>query len=150
MAVNHMIMYWPDSLEYGVSWHHDILPTFLAVRDYRKKSNGTVLYGPKKYEGINHGRFYKGDISTSGMYAVCVALHLGYEKIILAGIPFDDSGYFYTPFTTRHGKTYNYVYPATKQWEDVKKMAGDRVRAISGNLTECFGEFTEEWLGQYG
>jgi hypothetical protein len=155
LGVNKMIPLWPGQLDHAVSWHFDSLHAIVEVRTYRKLKNRPITYGPKTFKGVdNVGRFDKGSIMTSGMYAVHVALHLGYEKIVLAGIPFDDTGHFYDPpqdhplfirHVYRHHE-HHYARHAEKAWIKVNEKANNRVRAISGNLIDCFGEVTEDWL----
>ena len=155
LAVNDMIMFWPKHLNYAASWHPDLLLYFIKVRTYKSQRNKPVTYGPKPFDGVdNAGRFYDGDIETSGMYGACIGLHLGYDKIILTGVPFDDTHHFYDPpMDSRiiracpyYDRPHKYKYPATKTWEELRDNANDRIRAVSGSLLDCFGELTEKWL----
>ena len=143
MAINHMIMYWPGNLTYGVSHHFDILQYFVAVRTYRKLKNRPLLYGPKICKEVDCAITFVQHIATSGMYAPAVGIHLGYEKIILTGMPFDDSGHFYDRLPTPE---FDYRTPNVKYWADLRRWGKNKVRAVSGNLVDCFGEVTEEWL----
>lgn len=145
-----MIIHWPWHLDFAVSWHFDWIPLAIQLRTYKNGGrNRPVTYGPKEGEDVDYyGRFKKGNMMTSGMYAICVGLHLGYDKIILAGLPFDTSGHFYDPPGNEFETNYTCSNDRAKQtWQEVKDMAGDKIRAVSGNLVSCFGEFTEEWLG---
>jgi len=148
MAVNYMILHWPWRLDFAVSWHYDLVPLLVQVRTHRKHRNKPVTYGSKEGQGIDYsGRFKSGGIVTSGMYAACVGLHLGYEKIVIAGVPFDDSGHFYDPPGDEFKTRFHYE-KKEKTWLEVKEMAGDKIRVVSGNLIPCFGEFSKEWLGE--
>jgi hypothetical protein len=155
LAINYMIILWPDKLDYAVSWHHDLLPRIVDVRTYRNKKNRPVTIGPKPFEGVDRvGRFYDGDIESSGMYAVHVGAHLGYDKIIITGVPFDCAGHFYDPAEEHDlfkncatiNDKHRYVDTAKNMWKKMAKEYGDRVRAVSGNLADCFGKVTEEWM----
>ncbi len=155
IAINFMVIHWPHELTYAASLHFDLLPQLVKVRRYRKSLNRPITYGIKPFDGIDFaGKFFDGDIETSGMYAAGIGLHLGYDKIILAGIPFDDSGHFYDPPISsrvyqesyRVRVKHRYCWPASKTWDKFRDKAGDRVRAVSGNLVKCFGELTREWV----
>lgn len=155
LAINDMIMFWPYDLNYAASWHPDLLVSYIKVRTYKGVRNRPVTYGPKPFTGVDHaGRFYEGNIETSGMYGACIGLYLGYDKIILAGVPFDNTCHFYdAPMDHRilkacpyYNRPHKYNYPATKTWEELRDNADNKIRAVSGNLIKCFGELTEEWL----
>ena len=145
-----MIIYWPWFLDFAVSWHYSWLSLAVQLRTFKscKRKNKPVTYGPIEGKGVDYnGRFKSGDMVTSGMYAACVGLHLGYDKIVMAGMPFDKSGHFYDPPGYDFRTNFNYERKE-KTWREVKDLAGDRIRVVSGNLVSCFGEFTEEWLGE--
>jgi hypothetical protein len=147
MAVNHMIMDWPDHLTYGASWHFDLLKHYVRVRTFRNIRNRPIIYGPRAEEEVDEVlRFDGQDVLTSGMYAAYIGKHLGYDKIILCGMPFDDKGHYYDKATT----DFNRIPCHMKSWERLqkktKKIQDDSIRAVSGNLIKCFGELTEEWL----
>jgi hypothetical protein len=140
MAVNMMIPIWPWHLDFAVSAQKGILRQLTEVRSIRL--NKPVTYSKREEPGIDYyGRFKVGGMATSGMYAVCVGLHLGYKKIIVAGIPFDTSGHFYDPPTLKSNFDFN---SKQKLWEEVKGMSGDKVRFISGNLVHIFGGVAKE------
>lgn len=146
MAVNHMIMHWPWHLDFAVSGHWEWIPLAIALRTYQKARNRPVTYSSKEGKGVDHhGKFKKGNRATSGMYAACVGLHLGYDKIVVTGVPFDRTGHFYDPpeFETN----FAYENKTIKSiWMELRDMAEDRIRFVSGNLVADFGEYTEEWL----
>lgn len=143
MAVNDMIMYWPENLTYGVSWHFDNLNNWATVRTYRKAKNMPLLYGPKICKGVDCAVTFQEHIQTSGMYAVAVGIHLGYDKIIITGIPFDNSGHFYDRLSSPE---FDYRDHLKEYWATIRRFGKNKARAISGNLVKCFGELTKEWL----
>ncbi len=145
MAVNFMTIFFQGYLDYAASWHYDLLPRLAEIRTYQNE-NRPRLFGPKEYAGIDFaGKFYEGNIATSGMYAACIGLHLGYNKIVMAGIPFDGTGHFYSPPSHKE-KKFLYMDMSKKSWDSFRDKADNKVRAVSGCLVECFGELTDEWL----
>lgn len=155
LGLNYMMLHWKKDLTYAASLHYDALEALMKIRTYRNSDNRPITYGIKPHKGVdNAGRFYDGPIDTSGMYGAVVGLHLGYDKIILAGVPFDGTGHFYdAPVESKLYRSgfcsntpYKYNWPFKGSWDKLRDKAGDRIRAVSGNLVDCFGELTEEWL----
>lgn len=77
----------------------------------------------------------KGDTSgSSSLMGVKVAIGpLGYDRVVLAGVPL--SGDYYTNFF-RH-------------WQDCAHLLIGRVRSMSGNTRELLGYPDEEWLNEH-
>jgi hypothetical protein len=145
MAVNYMVPFWPRRLKYAVSIHSDFLLKLIDVRIQDQYKNKPITYGVQKRDGLDHyGKFYSGVIRSSGMYAAAIGLFLGYEKIIMAGMPFDDSGYFFdppNPLGTRKSHDYSYTGHLKKSWGELRDKADGRIKVVSGNLVECFGPY---------
>jgi hypothetical protein len=110
---------------------------------YRIRTNGTqnhsVLYHSNQPdEGVDfawrlqHPSFIGG---TSSLFATLVALGLGYDPVILCGVPLDGSGYFYGP-PESHGIQYN---SCLRFWEKHLDVFKGRVKSMSGNTRELLG-----------
>lgn len=67
------------------------------------------------------------------MFAIRMGLELGYEEIVVAGVPFDDSGHCYDDVKT----SFN-IEKTLEAWKEVKEITGDKVKFISGNLVTIF------------
>lgn len=83
---------------------------------------------------------------TSGLFATQIALALGYEKIILCGIPINNSRRFYD------SPNHRFKYEGISQqepWQIASRTFEDRVRSMSGKTKELLGEPTKEWLKSY-
>ena len=73
-----------------------------------------------------------------------VGLALGYERIIIAGIPLDGNGHFFDPpgaitkqFTGTNIKM---------EWDNARdKYFNGRVKSLSGNSRDWLGEPPIEW-----
>ncbi len=148
MGINYMIFLYDGKLDYAASWHFDWSGMAVKLRTYRGQLNKPILYGPKPYEGVDKvERFHGTSIESSGMYGSYIGLRMGFDKIILVGIPFDDSGHFWQrPQTERTRSRFSYSWPAKKSWDKLRDDCDDKIRAVSGSLIECFGELTDEWL----
>jgi hypothetical protein len=147
MAVNLTICHWEHELKYAASWHSDRMGDFVKMRTYRGIGNRPITYAPKPDNGVDFAnRCTNNSVVTSGMYAMYVALHLGYDKIVAAGIPFDKTGNFYQ----EPGILSPHVHRGTakKAWKKLKDESGNRIKVVSGSLVDYFGEITKEWLAE--
>jgi hypothetical protein len=83
-------------------------------------------------------------IGSSGYFGILTALHMGYKKIIIAGMPLDRTPHFYDPDGAEGpfwmGGTYT-------QWMDFKTQIpeADRVRSLSGYSAFILGKADKEW-----
>lgn len=73
---------------------------------------------------------------TVAMLAAKMGLDLGYTRVILAGCPLDNSGYFYGPPA---GSAYFINLAVHALWQAMAPDLEGRVRSLSG--------FTRQWLG---
>ena len=91
----------------------------------------------------------QGNSGTSGMFAILVALALGYDRIVVCGLPLDDSGHFYdNPYKPtipmdRFGET-----RVAQLWGHNVNLIQktNKVRAMSGMTARWFGKPDKEWL----
>jgi hypothetical protein len=79
---------------------------------------------------------------SSGYFALLTALYMGYEKIVLAGMPLDRSPHWYDDVSPTWGDV-TYI-----QWMDfkMKHPLADRVRSLSGYSSVILGTATKEWV----
>ena len=82
---------------------------------------------------------------TTGLFAAQVGIMLGYDKIVLAGVPMTNTGHFYDPPDTiigAHDCRQNRIL-----WAQAKQeVFDDKVRSVSGNTKAWLGAPTEDWL----
>jgi hypothetical protein len=87
----------------------------------------------------------------SGLFAAQVGICLGYEQIILCGVPQDNSGRFFDPPWVK-GLTHGTDMPAKKCFREAVQRTPDLkrcVRSMSGWTKELFGgSFDEIQSGQ--
>jgi hypothetical protein len=94
-----------------------------------------VTHAKQGATGANHlwpinGRF----AITSGPSAAVVAVALGFEPVILAGLPADNSGH--------HDGAVPDNFSDERRWRDLDKMFfRGRVRSLSGNTADWLGHF---------
>lgn len=98
MAVNEVGCFFDRPLNHWVSMHANYLTHWVALRKgHSMMGHECLTHTREPYPGIrvvwdiqNYGPF-------SGLFAAQVAVALGYEKIVLCGVPQDGSGRFFDP-----------------------------------------------------
>jgi hypothetical protein len=86
---------------------------------------------------------------TSGLFAVKIALAMGFKKIIICGIPQDNSGHYYDHHKPKQTGLIRFNTRSNiRGWNDLYSitLAPERVRALSGLTKSIFGEPTKEWI----
>uniref|UniRef100_A0A6H1ZU01 Uncharacterized protein n=1 Tax=viral metagenome TaxID=1070528 RepID=A0A6H1ZU01_9ZZZZ len=148
MAVNDPAMHYTGSLEHLVSMHHEYFHCWLDFRYGHNYGNGkrVMTHSYRAGSGVDVAWSILNVGGTSGLYACMVGLALGYERIILAGMPMDNSGHYFDlagPLTDfEHGNAI-----ATVWKESRNNYFKDRVRSLSGRTREWLGEPNAGWLG---
>jgi hypothetical protein len=80
---------------------------------------------------------------TGGLFAAKIALAMGFERIVLCGIPMDDSGHWYSKNDDTRGLEI-FIQP----WVDFATRLDviNRVRSLSGRTRQLLGAPTREFL----
>ena len=145
MGVNDAIIHYPGRLQHGVGLHDEVLDWFAAYRrshiqpgdpepmvaHYRLLRETPFNYHPSR--GWEIDDLPRG---SSSYFAVVIGLALGYERIILAGVPLDAMGHFFCPQDPVD--YWDYFGPA---WEKAAKtIFQGRVKSLSGRTRELLGE----------
>jgi hypothetical protein len=144
IAVNDIGAYYPGKIDHWFSLHPAYLPFWMGLRlghaldeghrpklhcHKRKPSTPTIDY---EWGLDNNG-------ATSGFYAAQVAVCLGYEHILLVGVPGDNTGRFFdAPWETGNYGDRS-VTLAWRQMVDKYPILSERVRSVSGWTRELFG-----------
>ncbi|MFA5379754.1 MAG: hypothetical protein WC455_28605 [Dehalococcoidia bacterium] len=161
IAVNDMIMHYKGELHHAVSLHPEEPPLWRQLRwtngchagghiythSHRLPENNDHLppYEFKTRHALDFLWVLEGGRSgSSGLFACMVGLAMGYERIILAGIPIDGTGHFFDP----PGKVVNQFLGMniTLEWDNAnRKYFKGRVKSLSGRTKEWLGEPPTEW-----
>lgn len=97
---------------------------------------GAILHAERQWPLVDHVWPTKMT-GTSALFAVKVMLALGYDEVILCGVPLDKTGRFYAaPWDV--GIDLNVVN--MKEWEEFVPIFDGRVRSMSGRTRELLGE----------
>lgn len=145
LCVNDVIMHFPAKLHHVYSNDHRMLPHWVAarrpifVRDLDKGErpmiHTSMVGGPNMVLWPWPGN------GSSGMNAALTAIALGYDDILLVGMPLDDSGHYFEPPWVRSNFT-NEVPDrdgGPRHWRDMVKVFDGKVRSMSGRTRELLG-----------
>lgn len=160
IAINDMIMHYKGVLHHAVSLHPEEPPLWKQLRWTNGCDSGGHIYThshrfpshikhPNGEFKAEHGLDFiwvleGGRGGSSGLFACMVGLALGYDKIILAGIPIDGTGHFFDP----PGKVVNQFLGQNikEEWDNANlNYFKGRVKSMSGRTKEWLGYPPEEW-----
>jgi hypothetical protein len=84
-------------------------------------------------------------VGNTGYFALLTAFHMGYKKVVLAGMPLDTNPHWYDPEGAEGPTWYPHTYT---QWMDfkMKHPKADMVRSMSAYSAFILGHATKEWL----
>lgn len=145
MTVNRLVQVFPGNLEHAYSNEGHLLQKFIDARrnEYRRE-----FEGPKHTHAINQHAKYRwpwGGWATSGLGAALTGVALGYDNIVLCGMPLDNGPHNGEPpwrkcnFKTEASDTVK--GGMNKHWKNAMEMA------FEGKVTSMSGR-TRDWLGE--
>lgn len=130
-----------------VSLHPDkFAPQWLPARRAKGLRDPEIIAGHKQAAGVNYVESYawtemeNTGSGSSGLFAVKIALGLGFDRIVLAGVPMGEKqGRFFDPAPWR-GEHFKAA------WHRVRERIAPNVRSVSGWTRELLGAPDAEWL----
>jgi len=138
-------------IEHIITLHHNKMKNFYAAAMIQRTDRET--HPRKKKKILTHSISANSRVDlvwdignpggTSGLFATQIALRLGYEKIILCGIPIDNSRRFYD------SPNHHFKYEGISQqepWQIANRKFDNRVRSMSGKTAELLGKPDKQWL----
>lgn len=140
MTVNRAVECFPGKIEHAYSNVAWVLRRFIRSRrdDYRDEY-GDPNHTHSRTEGTEHEWPWHGG-GTSGLGAILTGLALGYDYVVLAGMPLDDGPHNGEP-PWRQTRFTTEVADADIHWKNAMSYAFEgRVKSLSGR--------TREWLGR--
>ena len=142
MAINGAV-YGLDEFEHLASLHHDMIPHWRTAKGLRNDC-GTLSPAHRCTTHSNLGgpdvdRVWAVPIvgGSSALFGVQVALeHLGFDEVILCGVPMTDAGHFYDPPWRRSIRSPGSMEP----WHHAKDLYPGCIHSMSGLTQELFGD----------
>lgn len=150
MAVNDVGCYIHDQLAHWVSLHKEYFPYWTFWR--RNHAYNTPVRHTHAHVSVKRN-IPEVDIwwdlefpgGSSAMLAVLVGLAIGYDRILLCGVPLNRDGHFFEPPWQKSPEIDN--YPDQIVWQmQREKTFENKVRSMSGKTQTWLGPPTEEWI----
>jgi hypothetical protein len=87
-------------------------------------------------------------VGTSGMLACLIAICMGFDKIILAGMPLDFSiPHFFSPYLIHQSDESNVINKSSWEYATTKLPTfPQKIRSMSGITKQMLGEPSDEWM----
>lgn len=147
MAVNRAGVSYPGRIDHWVSLHPEQLGGFMAERDGFGRAIDCTTWCQRghpetRVDVVPQAICCSG---SSGLYAVRIALRiLKARRVVLAGMPMDDSPHFYDAVGRRSGPSF---VPYRPEWRRAARDEfADRVRSLSGWTSGLLGRPDPAWL----
>ncbi len=148
MAIKYACLGIPWAIEHIASLHGDLLPHFKALTQHLAgRPNPVTTHSALPSDPADAVWDLEQQRGTSSLFALQVAIAMGYRRILLAGVPLDSSGKFHSPpGALRDLERYGDLPREDVQiWRAAAGRWSDRVRSLSGRTAEWFGRPTAEW-----
>ncbi len=146
LACNHAGRDEPGRVDHFVTMHSDLFPMWLKQRAANGfPPPGQLWRARHRIDATEGSRPIESWGGSSGLLCVAVALELGCDRIVLAGVPMEKMKCHYDDKRPWH--------EARQYWPSwdrhLPKMLG-RVKSMSGHTRDILGEPTREWLDGIG
>lgn len=141
IATNDAGAYYPGHIHHWVTLHSEKMPKWWddRLRAGHPPPDEVWFHAPSAKFVLPH-RTTSDWGGSSGLLATKLALELGYDKIVLCGIPMEDGPHFHTE--TRMVGTGRYW----RAWEENASQLADKVRSYVGRTAQLLGKPDEVWL----
>jgi len=150
MGLNDVPVYFSGSCTHWVSLHPEIFQYMLPLAHKRivNQVSKDVHYDKRiethsnaKWPGVDHVWKFEWKGGSSAMFAVQIGLNMGYDRIVLCGVPMDNSPRF-TELCLVDYKHVDYAYKeGLNAWEEALPQLKGRVFSQSGNTEKLLGRF---------
>jgi len=140
MVVNDIGCHYHQRIQHWVTLHPEYMPGWLHYRigHCYGESVPPRTHSHKAHKDIQYHWNLPNVGGTSGLLACFIGLAMGYENIVLAGIPCDNSGHY---FDKPSVKTIFKDKVIHSVWQRAKNNVFEgRVKSLSG--------YTRDWLGE--
>lgn len=163
LTINKLVETFPGHIEHAYSNQPALLNKFVAARrnEYRHEFSG-----PKHTHSMLSGAKWLwpiGGQGTSGLGAVLVGVGLGYDLIVLCGVPLDNGPHngephwrktaftneaadepvrpsrILTPRTSPPRGSGGGAAPCNKHWRRARHIFGSKIKSMSGRTRDWFG-----------
>lgn len=140
-GVNHAALFLPR-VEHAVSVHGGLIGGLMQARKARHPKDAIAVHAPHAAPGVTmewDERVFPwaGGGGTSSLFAVRIAVRLGFTKIFLAGVPLDGGGHFYDPEDYLYATDFTDALSAWVLFREEEPNI--EIRSYSGRTRTYFG-----------
>ena len=152
MCINDIGMHFPKKIAHWFSCHGDQLTTWSLARKFRYRFDSPLLHstftGKKQWDVDISGivKWPWPGHASSGINAAYTGLALGYDEIVLAGVPYDDDGHYFDPPEGHSLWSSENFHPQFGKdgfrtiWENANKWVFEgKVKSMSGMTRDVLG-----------
>lgn len=143
IGCNHAARDHPSRLDHWATMHPDLYPLWLLERRRQNHPEPGQLWHARHRvvpDGLE-SRPIESWGGSSGLLCVAVALELGCDRVVLAGVPMlKMAGHYDDPRPWTEARTYQ------QMWELHKPRMLGRVKSMSGWTRDLLGEPTGDWF----
>jgi hypothetical protein len=149
LAINDMIVHSLKDVDYAVTLHPEKVETWLKERESRNLNKPAKVFSFREYYGfVSDICDYRWDgvdgaynSGSSGLFSIKVGFELGYERVILCGVPMEQQfGHFFDEKAWEQAEVYR------QAWLVNKEKLIDKVRSMSGWTREILGYPSTGWI----
>lgn len=138
-----------EHVDHIAAVHHEMCGPLRKLRLVRKQGH-CHTHSERPAEGVDlvWGRLTRAG-GTSAMFAVKIAIAMGYKKIILCGCGLDKTGHFYDPEIPEDNDHGWFDEACRAPWLDLHKAnkeVRNRVRVMSGHLKKLYKKPDHGWV----
>jgi len=144
MCINDIVMHFPGKVKHFFSNDSNWTPHWLKARRHLlERAYGPIEYVHTCHTGARYNWPWPGH-GTSALGAVYSALAMGYNPIVLCGIPLDDSGHYFEAPWIDSNFTKEIGFKGTgkvKYWSEARdKIFQGKVTSMSGRTKVLLDE----------
>jgi hypothetical protein len=142
IACKRIVEHWKGPLDAFASLHPESIAASLRARREKGYSMDFPVYCDRdsKDGRVSVDHLLADWAGSSGLYGVAVALHLGADRVVLAGVPMDGGPHFDKPGDWETSTSYH------KGWIRNQHRLNNVARSCSGWTRALLGRPDEAWL----
>lgn len=142
MCINDVYMHFPGPVNHFYSNDARFSPRWLSARRellVREFEGQAKLHTHSNMSGLQYKWPWPGH-GTSSLSGAYTLLALGYDEIILCGVPLDDSGHYFDPpwKKTNFSREVIEQEGGPRYWKNMLPLFDGKLKVMSGRLKELF------------
>lgn len=147
VACNDAGVDWPGALDAFCTLHPNKMQAFRDKREAKRHPAAKVYIAHQDDKGVDRIEPYRWPemktSGSSGLYATKIALELGFDRIVLCGVPLTNEAHYFDSKAWKQAETFKAAWLAVMQ----TRLIG-RVKSFSGWTAEQLGTPDAQWLAE--